>query len=117
MCQCIECVGDKYESPEEEEIARLRELISGMDNAKLYESVVLLRADLQRSQELLSIECETSAKCRNERDAALAKIAAHNAKMGESCHAACKFNVCEEDHRNSVKCGTCPRHYRIEVDE
>jgi hypothetical protein len=86
------------------EIARLRAdlrsaLIQRDDNYALAES---------RRREVIGVAAE--------RDAAIAKIAAHNAVMDESCQAARKFHVCEEDHRDTAKCTTCPRRHRIEVD-
>lgn len=82
-----------------------------------------LRALLAETQELHRIEKRDAALAREacaesvaERDAALAKIKAHNAAMDYVCQAARQFNACEEDHRGTVKCATCPRRYYIEVD-
>ncbi len=55
--------------------------------------------------------CEIAAQPRAERDAALAKIGAHNAAMDETCQW-CKGH-CD---RTGEQCAFCPRHHRIEVD-
>lgn len=53
-----------------------------------------------------------------ERDAAIAKIAAHNAAMDAECQASYRpVPGCDEDHApDDIMCRYCPRRHRIEVD-
>jgi hypothetical protein len=80
------------------------------------ECLNLLHAEIARLRQLHAEACEIAAQHRAERDAALAKITAHNAAMDAECETQRLVWRNDCSPKREIGCITCPRRQRIEVD-
>lgn len=73
-----------------------------------------LRATIDRQMETCRIDTEQIGALQRERDAAMAKIAAHNAECESLCQRDTQGGRCEAYVSRGRECTDCPRNWMID---